>query len=65
MAKQLKIIIYWKKGIVCDGYKQCWIEQHIDSYEISGNFLKLNRQKGSNLVLKLDDMIGFEILDQD
>ena len=65
MAKQLKIIIFWKKGIVCDGYKPCWIETHIDSYEISNNFLKLNRQKGSDLVLKLDDMIGFEILDQD
>jgi hypothetical protein len=65
MAKQLKIIIYWKQGMVCDGYKSHWIESHIDSYEISNDLLKLNRQKGSDLVLKLDDMIGFEILDQD
>ena len=63
--KKLKIIIFWKKGIVCEGYKPSWVESRIDSYEISGGFLKLNRQEGSNLVLKLDDMIGFEILDQD
>ena len=65
MAKQLKIIIFWKKGIVCDGYKPSWIESNVDSYEIGNGLLRLNRHKGSDLVLKLDDMIGFEILDQD
>lgn len=63
--KKLKIIIFWKNGIVCEGYKPRWVESRVDSYEISGSLLKLNRQEGSNLVLKLDDMIGFEILDQD
>lgn len=65
MAKQLKIIIYWKQGMVCDGYKSHWIESNVNSYEIGNGLLRLNRQKGSDLVLKLDDMIGFEILDQD
>ena len=69
MAKY-KITIYWKKSSIDNAnFRNPWVEQFVDSYEIDRDlrYLYINRTKAGMPVgmFNLDDMLGYEVKEEE